>query len=144
MKRIVLVVLVSAALASAGCDGLTGAGTKKVVVNEAVCATVAFLNLKVGEETKIVLDNTEHSERLSSLGLVLNEFPVVITSEYRPDAQVGPTFTTIPMFANAGEQDEVTVRPTYTGRYNASCQLTYTQDTGEAAMQQSLTFQIVE
>jgi hypothetical protein len=143
VKPFLVLAALSAAVFTTACDSLTGGGTKKVIVNEQVCATVAFLNMKVGEETRIILDNSEHSEELTSLGLVLDEFPMVITSEFRPDAEVGPTYTSVSLYANAGDEDEITVEPTFTGNYAAQCQLTYSRPTGDVAVQQDLTFQIV-
>jgi hypothetical protein len=127
----------------ASCDSLTG-GSKKVVANEQVCADVNFLNMKLGEETKIVLDNSQHSEQQYSLGLVLEEFPIIITSGFREDAQVGPDFTTVRLFTLAGEEDEITVKPTFTGQYVATCQVVISRESGDTAVQQELTFQIVD
>jgi hypothetical protein len=127
----------------AGCDSLTG-GSPKVVVNEQVCANVNFLNMKLGEETKIVLDNSQHSEEQYSLGLVLEDFPIILTSGFREDAQVGPDSTTVRLFTLAGEEDEITVKPTFTGQYEATCQVVISRASGDTAVQQGLTFQIVE
>ena len=45
------------------CGGLVGGSAQKVVINEGVCATSTFLRMNVGEETKIVLDNTQAQRR---------------------------------------------------------------------------------
>lgn len=140
--RLCMAGMVASAVIFASCDSLTG-GTEKVVVNEQVCADVNFLNMKLGEETKIVLDNSQHSEQQYSLGLVLDEFPIIITSELPEDAQVGPDFTTVRLFTLAGEEDEITVKPTFTGQYVATCQVVISRESGDTAVQQDLTFQIV-
>lgn len=138
-----LVMLAAAGMLFASCDSLTG-GTKKVVVNEQVCADVAFLNMKLGEETKIVLDNSVHSEQQDRMGLVLDDFPIIITSGFREGAEIGPTYTTVRLFAPAGEEDEITVKPTFTGEFVATCQLVFARASGNTAVQQDLTFRIVD
>jgi len=133
--------LTAAVLLFSACDSLTG-GEDKIIINEAVCGNAAFLNLTVGNETTIEVDNSRHSEKLAELVLIMQEFPMVITSELPPSTNVGPDFTSTTLPVAAGEKDSITIRPTFTGQYPAVCSLTYDDEVGSRTARTEIRFLI--
>jgi hypothetical protein len=125
------------------CDSLDG-GPRKIIINENVCADVQFLRMNLGEETEIVVDNTQHSDNQENLSLLLEEFPVTVTGDLPPNSQVGSDFTTLRLSAPAGEKTSVEVRPIYTGQFTGLCNLQVSDGSGGTILQQGLTFEIVD
>jgi hypothetical protein len=126
------------------CDSLTGEGSKKVVITESVCANISLLRMNLGQETKIVVDNTDHGPTQQSITLFLTEFPVVVVGDLPPDSSVGTSFTTMRLKALAGETTSVTVRPIFTGDYTAACAMSFDVGTGGNVREDRITFQIVD
>jgi hypothetical protein len=142
-KPFTLLALLGAALLFVGC-GVLDDGPRKVIVTENVCFDVSFLRLNLGQETEIVVDNSQHSDDQESLTLVLREFPVRVTGELPPNSQVGATFTTLRLSTQAGEETSVRVRPIFTGQFQGVCNINVKRDGGGTLIQQGLTFQIVD
>lgn len=137
------VLLLAIGLVFSACDSLDG-GPRKVIVNELVCADVTFLRMNLGEETRLIVDNTQHSDAQEGITLVLTEFPVTVTGELPPNTQVGSDFTSLTLNAPAGEKVSVDVRPLYTGQFTGLCNLQVANQGGGTILQQGLTFEIVD
>ena len=136
------VLLLAGGLVFSSCDSL-GGEPRKVIINEITCTDVAFLRMNLGEETRIIVDNTEHSETQEGIVLVLDEFPVTVTGELPPNTQVGADFTTLRLNAPAGEKVSVDVRPLYTGQFPGLCTMQVANQGGGTVLQYDLTFEIV-
>jgi hypothetical protein len=138
---------VVSAAAFAGC-GLTDSGPRKIVINEGVCSEISFLRMNYGEETRIVVDNSNYSDNQDGLSLEMVQFPGLITGDYPEGAQTGPNFVTFRVSAERDEQSDVTVRPTIIGEYKGRCNVSVFDPNntggGGTVIQKELTFQIVD
>lgn len=143
MNRIRLSVLALLLLPAlfAACNSLTG-GPRKVVITETGCTNLKFLRLKLGQETRIVLDNTKYHETQDGMSLVMTRFPLTITGETPPNTTFGPDFTSITLKTNPGEKTNVDVKATATGEYEASCNVAVAQTDSNQIIQTKITFQI--
>lgn len=136
-------ILIATAVLWSAC-GVGGDAQKKIVINENVCAGVDFLRMKLGQETKIVVDNTQHSEDQDGLSVFLSEFPVVVIGKLPEGTQVGSTFTSLQLTVPPGERKEVTVEPIFTGQFIGRCNVGISAGNGGTGFQYELTFQIVD
>lgn len=143
MKVVLAAGAILAALLFSGCDALTG-GPRKLIINEVVCLDVAFLRMNLGEETEIVLDNTEYSDPQEGMALNLDEFPVRVTSDLPPGSQVGSDFTTIRISVPPGEKTSFTVEPFFTGQFTGQCNISISDAGGGTIISRALTFEIVD
>lgn len=144
MKWLAGALLLASGLVVSSCDSL-GGDPRKVIINEIVCADVTFLRMNLGEETRIIVDNTQHSDTQEGITLVLNEFPVTVTGDLPPNTQVGADFTSLTLNAPAGEKVSVDVRPIYTGQFAGLCNVQVASGGGGGTvLQQGLTFEIVD
>jgi hypothetical protein len=140
--RIALVSMLGLSLLSAACGGLSG-GPRKVVVNEDVCANVRFLRMKLGETSRVIVDNSKHSDNQNGITLVLADFPLLVKGEVPPNSTIGSPLSTIRLQAKPGEQTSVDVQATYTGTFTAQCNVTLRDKNGLRIVQKDLTFQLV-
>jgi hypothetical protein len=135
-------VLLAGTLVASACGG---GGARKVVVDENVCAgSVRFLRMKLGQTNRVILDNTQHSEEQASITLNLDRFPVLVRGEIPQGSVIGSPLSTIRVTADAGNQTSVDLEPTYTGTYEATCNVRLADPGGQRIVQSTVEFQLVE
>ncbi|MBI5288573.1 MAG: hypothetical protein HY873_06330 [Chloroflexi bacterium] len=145
MNRIrlaVLGLLLLPALLTA-CDSL-GAGPKKLIITEGGCQNLKFLRMKLGQETRIVLDNEKHHETQDGMSLVMDRFPMTVTGDPPPQITYGPDFTSVTLSTNPGEKTSVDVKAFATGEYKANCNIAITQSDSNQVIQTKIAFQITD
>ena len=119
-SRILASCLMGAAVVAGACSGLTG-GPHKMVFNEGVCTSARFLRMNLNETTRVVVDNSKHSEGQSGLSVTLTRVPVRVKGEVPPNSTIGDVVSTIVLSAPPGEERSVDLVPTFTGTYTATC-----------------------
>ncbi len=126
-------------LLGTACDGVTG-GPRKVVFSEGVCNSVRFLRMKVNQTNRIVIDNTNHSDRQGGLTVRLERFPAIVVGKLPANSTINDPLSTFALNAPAGEKRTLDIRPTFTGEYNARCGAVIAGD----AVEVQLKIQVVE
>jgi hypothetical protein len=142
MRRILLLAMTALALGATLAAACGSDGTRKVVVNQRVCGNIPFLRVSVGETSRIVLDNTDHSDDQAGMSLTMQDFPVEIVGEVPEGSSIGPSRATILLSAQPGDESEVEVRPLFTGIYRASCKITVRDEGGLRVVDYPLDFQL--
>jgi hypothetical protein len=127
--------LIMASMLAAACGG----GDEKVIVNEQVCASVPFVRMKLGEKTKLVLDNDRTTVGQRGMSLRIDAFPLRIEGEQPEGTVTGNETVTFTLGAPPGEEKSVTVTPTFAGNFIATCGIIL----NDQSVQKELPFQIV-
>ncbi len=127
----------------AACDSLTG-GIKKVIITEGGCQNLKLLRVKRGQETRIILDNTEHHEAQDGMSLNLDRFPMTVIGKLPDLNTIGPDFTSVTLKANPGEKATVDIKAFATGEYSATCAIALIQSDSNQVIKTTIAFQIVE
>jgi hypothetical protein len=133
--RALLPLIAAASLLAGACGGL-GSSTHKVIFNEGVCDNVRFLQMKVNETNRVVLDNRKHAEGQMGMTATLKKFPVIVQGEVPEGSTIGDKVSTILLKAQPGEQMSVDLLPTFTGTYSATCGTSQKQGEGGAQIRQ--------
>jgi hypothetical protein len=141
--RLFVLALVLLPVVLAACAAVTG-GTKKLIITEGGCQNLKLLRLKVGEETRIVLDDTKYNEQQDGMSLIMERFPMTVTGELPPLSTVGADFTSVTLRVNPGEKATVDVKAFATGQYTANCNIALVQSDSNQVVQTKIVFQIVE
>lgn len=142
MRRTILLAMTALALGATFAAACESGGTRKVVVSQRVCGNVSFLRMPLNETSRVVLDNTDHSEDQAGMSLTMQDFPVEIVGEVPEDSSIGPSRATILLSAQPGEESDVEVRPLFTGIYRASCKVTIRDESGLRVVDYPLDFQL--
>lgn len=124
-----------------GCSSVSG-GPNKVVLNEGVCDNVRFLQMKLNQTNRVVLDNKTYSEKQNGMSVTLEKFPVIVKGEVPAGSTIGDQLSTIRLHANAGEQKSVDLVPTFTGTFRATCGTSTDLGSGAQVRQNDISFQI--
>jgi len=137
--KVLLLIVAAAALATVACSG---GGPREVRINEAACGLRTGQRLVVGKTNRIILDNRKHDETQIGMNLILQDFPVVVHGQLPEGSTIGSPFSTIRLHANPGETASVDVEPTYTGSYDATCELSVRRENGTRLIQQLMPFDL--
>lgn len=142
--RIVIGVTLAASLLAGACSGTSG--PRKVIVNQRVCGNLKFLQVKLGQTNRVILDNTDHSADQNGMSVSLNKFPVIVKGDIPPGSKIDSPFSTITLHAAPGESKSVDIEPTFSGSFDGTCTVTFKKPggAGEQIKQEGLTFQFVD
>ena len=106
-------------LFAAACED--DSGGKRFVVDESICNGSQLLQMNQGETTRIVLDNTNHSEEQKGMSLLLRDFPFAFKGDLPPNSFVADPVSTVRLIAQPGEEASVVVVPTGVGNFRLQC-----------------------
>lgn len=133
--------LLATAVLAAGCSSLSG--PRKVVINQTVCGNIHFLNMKLNETNRVVLDNKSYSSDQTGMSVTLNKFPVIVKGEVPPNSIIAEKLSTIRLHADPGQQQTVDLVPQFTGTFSGTCAVSIKQgESGSQIRSTDIQFQI--
>ncbi len=141
LLRATLPCTLAVSLLAAACSSVTKS-TPKTVLSESVCASTRFLDLKLNQTNRVVLDNRVHSDQQLSMTVTLEKFPVTVKGEVPQGSIISDKLSTIRLKANAGEQASVDLVPNFTGTYKATCGVSSGNASNTTTRSTDISFQI--
>jgi len=100
--------------------------------------------MKLGQETRIVLNNEQHHDTQDGMSLVMDRFPMTVTGDPPPLVTYGADFTSVTLRTSPGETASVDVKAFSTGEYLANCNIALTQSDSNQVIQTKIAFQITD